>query len=375
MLRYCTFAALIATAAQAADPIELQLNQIQVIGTHNSYHIAPPTAVMDLIAATSKARAESLDYTHRPLKEQFGVLGIRQIELDIYADPKGGLFANPALRALVKKNGKEPGPDPNADGVLDKPGFKVLHVPDVDFLSVVPTFVAGLKQVRDWSKANSRHVPIMVLVELKEDVVPLMPTKTLKFNKELLDAVDAEIWMVFRKDEVITPDLVRGEAASLPEAIRKNGWPKLDAVRGKVMFCLDNTGSLAQLYIEGHAALKGRAMFAPVNDEDAAAAFFKVNDPVNDFEQIRRLVKSGFLVRTRSDEATLNARKNETARREKALSSGAQFVSTDYPEPRKEWSDYRVRLPGNVVGRPNPVSAASASTDGDLEDLLAPKKK
>src|SRR4051812_48238292 len=226
---------LLATAAGLrAD--DLRLNQIQVIGTHNSYHVAPPPAVLDLIAVTGKARAESLDYSHRPLPEQFDKLGIRQIELDVYADPKGGLFARPAARDLVKKNGKDPGPDPNAGGVLDKPGFKVLHVPDIDYVSTVPTFAAGLKQVRDWSKAHPRHVPIMVLVELKDDAVPLMPTRPISFDAELLDAVDAEIRAVFKADELIMPDSVRGDGTSLPEVIRKQGWPKLDAARGKVMF-------------------------------------------------------------------------------------------------------------------------------------------
>jgi hypothetical protein len=301
------------------------------------------------------------------LAEQFGTLGIRQVELDIYADPKGGLFASPAARTIVKKNGKDPGPDPNVAGVLNKPGFKVLHIPDVDFIATVPTFAAGLRQVREWSKAHPRHVPIMVLVELKEDAVPFLPTKVIPFDKELLDAVDAEIRSVFKDDELVTPDRVRGAAKSLPEAIAKDGWPKLDAVRGKVFFCLDNAGKLTNLYADGHPALKGRVMFAPLEESNAGAAFFKINDPVADFDRIRKLVKAGFLVRTRADEDTKNARTNATARRDKALASGAQFVSTDYPEPRKEWSGYCVRLPGNVIARPNPVSGPAGRTAIDLE--------
>src|SRR4051812_26420940 len=110
---------LLAAVAVRAD--DLRLNQIQVIGSHNSYHVAPAPTVMDLIAVTGKSRAESLDYTDHPLPEQFGQLGIRQIELDLYADPKGGLYSKPAARGMVAKNGKDAGPDPNAGGVLDKP--------------------------------------------------------------------------------------------------------------------------------------------------------------------------------------------------------------------------------------------------------------
>src|SRR5579875_2010732 len=112
-------------ASRADEP---RLNQIQVIGTHNSYHIAPAPAIMEIIASGSRRQAEGLDYTHRPFAEQFGRLGVRQIELDVFADPKGGLFAEPSLRKTARSRGKDPGPDPNAEGQLLKPGLKVLHV-------------------------------------------------------------------------------------------------------------------------------------------------------------------------------------------------------------------------------------------------------
>ena len=127
---------------------EPRLNQLQVIGSHNSYHVAPYQTVFDLIAATGRGRAESLEYNHPALSVQFSRQGIRQVELDVYADPKGGLFASPSARKMLLAMGKEPGPDPNADGALTKPGLKVLHVPDVDFRSTAPTFVDALKQIR-----------------------------------------------------------------------------------------------------------------------------------------------------------------------------------------------------------------------------------
>ncbi len=57
--------------------------------------------------------------------------------------------------------------------------------------------------------------------------------------------------------------------------------------------------------------------------------------------------------------------------RDKALASGAQFVSTDYPEPDKRFSDYRVGLPGGVVARANPVSGDPAWGNSDLEKAQA----
>ena len=91
---------------------EPRLNQIQVIGTHNSYHIAPAPAILELVAGSSRRQAEGLDYSHRPFAEQFSDLGIRQIELDVFADPKGGLFAEPTLRKIVEGPGQGPRPRP-----------------------------------------------------------------------------------------------------------------------------------------------------------------------------------------------------------------------------------------------------------------------
>jgi hypothetical protein len=352
----------------AAEP---RLNQIQVIGSHNSYHIAPAPSVMALIAAASRKQADALDYTHPPLGDQFGRLGIRQIELDVFADPKGGLYASPAARGILKAAGKDPGPDPNVDGRLDKPGFKVLHVADVDYLSTAPTFVNALEQIRDWSRANRRHVPIFVLVELKDSGVPTLPTRPVKFDRSLLDQLDAEILSVFQRDQILTPDRVRGKYATLPEAIKGQGWPPLEEVRGLVMFGMDNEGKLPALYLEDHPALEHRILFTGVDESSPAAAFFKLNDPIKDFDKIQRLVKAGYLVRTRADADTVQARRGDTTQRDRALASGAQFVSTDYREADNRLSRYSVHLESDAVARINPVSGAGLDRVADVEKMPA----
>jgi hypothetical protein len=129
------------------------------------------------------------------------------------------------------------------------------------------------------------------------------------------------------------------------------------------MFALDNENKLRDLYLEGHPALRDRPMFVSVAPDHPAAAWMKVNDAVRDFDRIRGLVRDGFLVRTRADTDTVEARKNDPSRRDKALASGAQFVSTDYPEPRSAFSDYVVRFPGGIVARPNPINGVASVTD------------
>jgi len=359
-------------AAAAAADGEVRLNRVQVVGTHNSYHVAPDREVMGLIAASGRRQAEALDYTHRPLAGQFSELKIRQIELDVFADPTGGHYAEPAARAILRSAGKDPGPDPDEGGKLRAPGLKVLHVPDVDYRTTAATFADALGQVAAWSSAHPTHVPILVLVELKDQAIPALPTRPLPFTAAELDGVDAAIASAFKPGAVLRPDDVRGASATLPEAVRDRGWPTLAASRGKVMFALDNEGSIRDLYLDGHPALAGRAMFVSVAPGHPAAAWMKVNDPVADFDRIQTLVRDGYLVRTRADADTAEARRNDPSRRDKALSSGAQFVSTDYPEPRAEFSDYKVVLPGGVAARPNPVNGDPSRAGADLEGPVDP---
>ncbi len=245
--------------------------------------------------------------------------------------------------------------------------MKVLHVPDVDYRTTALSLVDALNQVRAWSQSHRRHVPIMILLELKSESIRVLPTRPLPFDAQALASLEGEILSVFSRDEILTPDEVRGSFATLAEAIKNRGWPRLDAVRGKVMFALDNEDQVRDLYLEGHSALQGRLLFASVSESHPAAAWFKINDPVADFDRIRRLVQAGFLVRTRADADTLAARTNDTAQRDKALASGAQFVSTDYPVADTRFTDYCVQFPGKVVARSNPVSGNRGWDGLDLE--------
>src|SRR5258708_5753642 len=74
----------------------LRLNQIQVLGSHNSYHASPYPQVLAALRGVNPATAAGLDYGHRPLPAQFD-LGVRQIELDVWADPNGGKYARPTV--------------------------------------------------------------------------------------------------------------------------------------------------------------------------------------------------------------------------------------------------------------------------------------
>ena len=177
----------------------------------------------------------------------------------------------------------------------------------------------------------------------------------------------AEILSVFPRNQILTPDDVRGKEATLPEALRKHGWPTLKAARGKVTFGMINESPVRDLYLKGHPALQGRLIFVGVPPTHPAAAWMRVEDPVGDFGRIQEMVKAGFLVRTRADAGSVEERANDTRRRDQALASGAQFISTDYPEANPAFSPYAVHLEDGIVVRVNPVNGDSSLRGVDLE--------
>ena len=199
-------------------------------------------------------------------------------------------------------------------------------------------------------------MPILILVELKDNPQPGLTTPR-PIDAAALDGIDAVIRKTFDPDHLLTPDDVRGDAETLREAVVERGWPKLEDVRGKVLLAMDNTDEHRDLYLADHPGLLGRMMFVDAGGPDRpAAAFFKRNDPIEQFDEIQELVRAGFLVRTRADANTKQARSGDPTMRDRAIASGAQYVSTDYPEPDPRFTDYRVTLPGGVEARVNPVS-------------------
>jgi Phosphoinositide phospholipase C, Ca2+-dependent len=343
----------IAAAPDSGDSVKI--NQIQVIGTHNSYHAGLASSEAKLWQQKNPTLYQSLEYRHRPLDEQLNS-GVRQIELDIYADSEGGRYAHPMGIDAVAAAGLPKDPEFDPEGLMQKPGFKVMHVQELDYRSTCQQLIACLKAVRAWSQAHKDHVPIFILLETKEsDLPPQYHARSPeKFTSSTFDALDAEIRSVFKPDEMLTPDQVRGKHATLEEAVLRNEWPTLAAARGKVVFLMDQR-PVGPVYLEGHPSLRGRIIFTNAAPGQPDCAFTEENDGTQ--EAIAALVRKGYLVRTRTDADTKQARTNDTARRDIALASGAQLLSTDYPtsEP-SQWTPYSVALPGGAVARCNPVN-------------------
>lgn len=348
------------------DDSTIHMNQVQQLGSHNSYHIAPDKKLADGLNSYIPGLTKAWEYTHAPLDQQFQNEGVRQIELDVQVDPNGGLYDTRHANSFVGL--------PSESGIpeMKQPGLKVLHLHDVDYQTNCPTFVLCLQTVKTWSDANPGHVPIMILVEAKADEVPdplnMGFTKPLPFDKVGLDEIDKEIRQVFPPEAIITPDEVRGSHKTLNDAVTTEGWPTLAKSRGRVLFSLDNS-DLAKDYADGHPSLQGRLLFTNAEPGTPESAFVERNDPKGKVEEIQGLVKQGYLVRARADADTMQARANDTSDRDAAIESGAQYVSTDYAIPDPAFgTGFVVKIPGGTPARCNPVNAPPNCTAAKLED-------
>jgi hypothetical protein len=365
----------LAAAQRGPADRALRMNEIQVIGTHNSYHreLSPAEqAAHDAVYGGAPIYSLFLAYSHASLPNQLGRQRVRGLELDLYPDPRGGLYANPLLRQRLAVG-------PLMDRSWRRPGVKVLHTHDLDYHSLCVRLVQCLRQVRRWSSAHPAHVPLLVLLELKgTDAVARAAGGVVvpPWNRAALRGLDREIRSVFRPDELVTPDDVRRPGLSLRRSVLRHGWPSLRRARGRVMFLMDNDpGAISAAYLRGRPNLEGRVLFTNARPSARDAAFVKVNEPRRrGVARIRRLVRAGFLVRTRSDIPLETVLSGDRAQLRAALRSGAQLVSTDFPEPgmsARYGSDYVATLPGGGPARCNPVIRPPGCRSGTLERIRA----
>ena len=349
---------------QAQDDNLLKLNQIQIIGSHNSYKKLPDPRVMEFLMKQRKRLGKKLDpigldYGHLPFDSQFTNYNMRGLEIDIYNDPKGGVYYKRRINAFVHGLDQASGVD-----ALLKPGFKVLHIKDVDYQTNYYTFIDALTALKKWSDEHPNHLPLFINIETKtggpgdaSGLLRLMGFKhTVPFDEAACDSLDAEVKAVFGNDlkNILTPDRLRGKYATLNEMVKNNGWPLLEQCRGKIIFIM--LGGAKETYLCNYPLLNNRAMCVYSRPGNAECAFIMRDDPLRDSTSITELVKQGYIVRTRSDAETREARSNDSRAKQAAFNSGAQITSTDYYKPDLRLSNFTVQWDGKHAGRVNPVS-------------------
>ncbi|GAA0350478.1 phosphatidylinositol-specific phospholipase C1-like protein [Bowmanella denitrificans] len=369
---------------------QLKLNQIQVLGTHNSYSGFVEPKLLAALAKTADSKiagfmrnmspeqiavfkeehpnpmnfAEGFNYGFTSLTDQLNH-GVRGLEIDLHRDPEGGRFMHPAGYAMLTAQGlQQDSLLPHDKTDLQKPGLKVLHMADLDFRSSCNLFTRCLQEMKQWSDANPSHAPIFVMLEAKGKGLDGFPgaTEVLRFDQAAYASMDHDIIQVLGRERVITPDDVRGSYHTLEAAVRAHNWPTLANSKGKFVFMLIAAGDTSDLgyYAASRPNLEGRVAFLRSSPGRTYSAFVLMDNAIVRQEDIQALVKQGYLVRTRSDIETYEAKVNDQSRARAAFSSGAQVISTDFYKPGNFYrTDYHVTLPQDAEAdfRCNPVNA------------------
>lgn len=332
----------------AANP-EKRINELQIIGSHNSYKEAiDPNLFQYLAAQDVSGGIKSLEYEHIPILEQL-TMGLRNLEIDVYADKDGGRYANPTGMELVKNQ-----PEYDPEGKMKQPGFKVLHIPDIDFRTQYYLLEDCLKDLKSWSEANPDHETIFITLEPKDGDTNRFGTTPEPFTKQVFNELDQEILKHLGKENIITPNEVKGNYATLEEAVLHNNWPTLKKGKGKFLFILDTKGEKRQRYVNRNSSFKDRMIFVNAEAGTPEAAAMIMNDPED--KRIPQLVRKGYIIRTRADANTKEARNNDYSQFEAARASGAQIITTDYYLPSNLFnSNYQVKFDNGGYVRDNPL--------------------
>lgn len=192
---------------------------------------------------------------------------------------------------------------------------------------------------------------------------------------------------VFPRKRVLTPDDVRRGAATLREGIAASGWPTLGESRSRVVFFIDNKTKLRDFYTHGGKGLEGRLMFIDADPRTPSRGILLADDPLADANRIADALAAGLIVRTRADQDDVDPLAGDTTKRDAALASGAQLVSTDYPAAVSgvpmtvipTWWECRAARRHGATPSPHrrsarrPTSRTRASSDGcdDQQPLSA----
>ncbi|KAL6079338.1 Phosphoinositide phospholipase C, Ca2+-dependent, variant 3 [Balamuthia mandrillaris] len=294
---------------------ELRLNQIQVVGTHNSYHMRTHREVRDVVDKVIPGIMQLMDYELPPLREQLEDYRVRAFEFDVFYDPSI-LYARPSGLAVVEEQCDcTLQPPYDQEGVMaTSTNSKVFHVQDVDYRTHCYTLVDCLSQLMEWSNSvDGHHTPLFIQLELKANPLPILPSmaEELGFhpvvplswaNPTALASLEEEILGVIPLDRILSPASLTNDHPNmtLSQVVTEVGWPTISESMGKFIFFLDNNPVSDVQQVFSNTSLP-RFIFRERPEGEPDAAIFKRNNPKTHYENIQDLVGKGYIVRARAD--------------------------------------------------------------------------
>jgi hypothetical protein len=299
---------------------ELRLHHVQVKGTHNSYHQRPETTIHP-----------THEYSHAPLDVQLETQNVRTFELDLHRFDDS---------------------------------FEVFHLALVDDVSSCALFADCLSVIQTWSASKPDHLPIFVWMEMKSgmDGAPL----------ESLLMIEDEIKAVIPDEQLLTPELVRGEYSSVREALDTVGWPTLGEVRGKVMFIILNNGEHTGPYTNDFTSLNNRILFPRAASSQYGMPWAAVEKlSTGSADGIAQTAGAANMLVAANVCSAGDEDSSCYASLEAGITNGLHMLKDDFPYPVAD-RDYWLELPDGPVASCNPLTAPENCTGEALEWKLTP---
>lgn len=255
----------------------LRFNSLQLRGSDNSYHLTPEFG----------QGIEEVDYDHLPFAEQLGEQGIRHIDLDTV------ITNNDPLELRVGRASSDSGTQCVALGTC-------------------------LVRLAAWADEHPDHIPVVVSIGPGHGA-------TLDI---MLRTIEVYIRSEIGRERVFTPDDLRGDHATLSDALAADGWPTLAELRGRFIFVLTVRGETRALYRDGGGTLTPeteRLMFTLGDSlDDDEGIFFEYAEITDEqVDEVREVVAARRVVRTFVDDAD---------NFDRAMVVGAHFLSTRFPD-------------------------------------------
>ncbi|MBB1139055.1 Ca2+-dependent phosphoinositide-specific phospholipase C [Myroides sp. WP-1] len=295
------------------------LHHIQVIGSHNSYKKAINPKLYEYLLKKD-AQVQTLYYEHPSITTQLD-LGLRNLEIDIWKDEQGSKYASPTGTTIS-------GIPYEWSEAMAQPGYKIFHMPDVDYETHQPSFIQQLRELKAWSEQNPTHETIFITLELKDE----KKDPSTLFTRANIQEINTLIETELTEKHLITPKELKRQADFIQ-------WPTIDEGRGKFVWIIDNTDYRLDLF--DSIALADLAVFLNVPFTHPKAGCMILNNPYD--TSIPQLAEKGVIIRTRADDSTKQARTNDYSTFEQAKQSKAQIITTDYYLPSQLFpSTYQV---------------------------------
>ncbi len=298
----------------------VKLNEIAILGTHNSYQrlaTKETRFAMNLIDTITfkKFGLNTFDFEMDTLTEQLE-MGIRNVEIDIETLDKD-----------------------------EKIEFKVTHNSLIDNASSAYDFTKALQEIKLWSDNNPNHIPVIIIVEPKSFVIEINGMK--KFSLEYAQELEKVLVETFGESLLTPKDMLRGYN-SFKEMRENDDWISLKEAQGKILVLLHDC-DVTESYIALDETIKTQKMFPMLRYDDrneSYTSFILENDAWRASERkAENIDESNLIVRTRADVYP----EYSDERYAVIEDCGSQIITTDFPEKVNSNADHFYSFNGKKI--------------------------